>query len=146
MFPYMHMIDKPKLSGQLKILDLAANGGINPNTGVAWAEGDKYRFMFISDGTRNASSASIADYNTFVQDAAIASADDPLPMVPAGERHEQPKEPSAATSADNGLGAAPPLTDSIARQGDSGFDVPTVAPCPVGTTRSGGAPPEATRQ
>ncbi len=36
------------LTGQLGILDLTANGGINPGTGEAWKYGDQYRLVFIS--------------------------------------------------------------------------------------------------
>ncbi|MFZ9935496.1 MAG: hypothetical protein ACO3JG_00400 [Luteolibacter sp.] len=39
-----------------KVLDLTANGGINPNTGVAWAAGDTYRLAFYTAGTTTATS------------------------------------------------------------------------------------------
>jgi len=40
------------LTSQLGILDLTANGGINPATGFAWEAGDTYRFIFAtSTGT-----------------------------------------------------------------------------------------------
>lgn len=61
------------LVGQLGILDLDANAGINPATGSPWQAGDQYRFAFVSSTTRDATSTSIADYNTFVQNAANAS-------------------------------------------------------------------------
>ena len=61
------------LEGELGILDLEANGGINPATGVAWKAGDKYRFAFITSGTTLANSTDIATYNTFVQNQAAAS-------------------------------------------------------------------------
>lgn len=63
--------------GQLKceigLLDLAANGGINPATGSPWQAGDQYRFVFVSSATRDATSTNIADYNAFVQDLANAA-------------------------------------------------------------------------
>lgn len=62
-----------QLSGQLGILDVSANGGINPNTGLAWKSGDTYRLIFLSSSTRNASSTSISDYNSFVQSCAATA-------------------------------------------------------------------------
>ncbi|MDB4226378.1 T9SS type A sorting domain-containing protein, partial [Flavobacteriaceae bacterium] len=59
--------------GQLGVLDLNANGGINPNTGSPWQIGDTYRLVFISSTTRNATSTNIADYNAHVQNAANAA-------------------------------------------------------------------------
>jgi len=61
------------LIGELEILDLDANGGMNPATGSAWQEGDNYRFAFVSSATRDATSTNIADYNAFVQGVANAS-------------------------------------------------------------------------
>ena len=58
------------LIGQLGLLDLTANGGINPETGAAWAAGDTYRLVFVSSTRRNATSTNIADYNSHVQSAA----------------------------------------------------------------------------
>ncbi len=55
---------------QLGILDLAANGGINPATGAAWAHGDTYRLMFTTSMRTPATSTDIATYNAFVQNAA----------------------------------------------------------------------------
>ncbi len=62
------------LTNELGILDLTANGGINPATGVAWALGDTYRFVFLSSTGTQATNTSINYYNTFVQDLANASA------------------------------------------------------------------------
>jgi len=61
------------LVGQLGILDLTANGGINPATGLAWAEGDTYHLAFVTSGTRNATDPDIATYHAFVQAAADAA-------------------------------------------------------------------------
>ena len=61
------------LMSQLGILDLDANGGINPATGNPWQGGDTYRFAFTSSGTTQATSSDINYYNTFVQDLANAS-------------------------------------------------------------------------
>ncbi|MHC4740453.1 MAG: M60 family metallopeptidase, partial [Planctomycetota bacterium] len=61
------------LAGALGILDLAANGGINPATGAPWAEGDTYRFAFFTSATTNAVSADISTYNAWVQGLANAS-------------------------------------------------------------------------
>ena len=62
-----------QLSCQIGILDLTANGGINPATGNPWKAGDKYRFIFTSSGVTPATSTDINDYNTFVQNLANAS-------------------------------------------------------------------------
>ncbi len=59
-----------QLTSQLGILDLTANGGINPSTGIAWKRGDPYRLIFISSTSRDATSSDIADYNTHIQNAA----------------------------------------------------------------------------
>ena len=61
------------LSSQLGILDLDANGGINPGTGNPWAAGDTYHLAFLTSTRRNATSPDIADYNAHVQAAANAT-------------------------------------------------------------------------
>ncbi len=61
------------LMGELGILDLTANGGINPATGAPWALGDQYRFAFHTSASRTAESADIADYNLWVQGLADAT-------------------------------------------------------------------------
>jgi hypothetical protein len=60
-------------AGELGVLDLTANGGINPATGVAWQGGNQYRFIFATSTGRDATSTNIADYNSFVQNAANTS-------------------------------------------------------------------------
>lgn len=54
------------LASQFGILDLTANGGINPNTGNAWAFGDQYRLAFYTAGTFDANSSDIAVHNARV--------------------------------------------------------------------------------
>ncbi len=61
------------IAGQLGILDVTANGGINPATGNPWQIGDKYRLLFITSTTTTANSENITDYNNFVQAAASGS-------------------------------------------------------------------------
>lgn len=61
------------LVGQLGILDLTANGGVNPATGAPWALGDQYRLTFFTSGTSNATSSDISTYNAWVQGLADAS-------------------------------------------------------------------------
>ena len=61
------------VTSQLGILDLNANGGINPATGAAWQAGDTYRLAFVTSGTTVATSTDIATYNAFVQSAASGS-------------------------------------------------------------------------
>lgn len=53
------------LVSQLGILDLTANGGINPNTGVAWAHGDQYRLAFHTQGMITGTSNDPAFYDGF---------------------------------------------------------------------------------
>jgi hypothetical protein len=50
---------------QLGVLSLAANGGINPNTGVAWKVGDKYRLAFHTNGNTVTTSNNPDFYNDF---------------------------------------------------------------------------------
>ena len=57
----------------LGVLDTEANGGINPNTGVAWVVGDTYRLVFCTEDVYQATSTNIDVYNAYVQ-AASASA------------------------------------------------------------------------
>lgn len=64
---------KAQLTNQLGILDLSANGGINPSTGNPWQAGDTYRFAFTSSELSTATSTNIATYNAFVQSAANTS-------------------------------------------------------------------------
>lgn len=54
------------LVGQLGILDLTANGGINPNTGLPWQAGDRYRLAFHTRDGITAVSNDPAAYNSFV--------------------------------------------------------------------------------
>ncbi len=58
------------LSGELGVLDLSANNGINPATGKLWKAGDTYRFLFITSQATTAESGDIATYNKFVQGVA----------------------------------------------------------------------------
>jgi len=55
------------------IVDVQANYGINPATGLPWKGGDTYRFSFTSSATTQATSTDINYYNTFVQNLANAS-------------------------------------------------------------------------
>jgi hypothetical protein len=57
----------------LGVLQLTANGGINPATGLAWAVGDTYRLAFVTSSATPVSSTDITTYNTFVQGVAAAS-------------------------------------------------------------------------
>lgn len=50
---------------QLGVLNLSANGGINPNTGNPWQSGDKYRLAFFTDATTTATSNNPNFYNDF---------------------------------------------------------------------------------
>jgi len=61
------------LKGQLGILDMGANGGVNPATGVPWAEGDQYRFAFHTSERTTAQSSDISTYNAWVQGLADTS-------------------------------------------------------------------------
>lgn len=53
------------LVSQFGILDLNANGGINPNTGNPWQAGDTYRLAFYTDGGIDAQSDDPAVYDAF---------------------------------------------------------------------------------
>ncbi|MCF7956334.1 MAG: hypothetical protein K9M75_11065, partial [Phycisphaerae bacterium] len=62
--------------GELGILDVTANGGINPNTGVAWAIGDQYRLAFHTVGATgkiDSTSNDPAVYNDYVTAEAHAN-------------------------------------------------------------------------
>ena len=66
------------LVSQFGILDLTANGGINPNTGAAWADGDQYRLAFHTDAGTTTTSNDPAFYDNFAttqaqQNAALAT-------------------------------------------------------------------------
>ena len=57
--------DAASLQSQYGILDLTANGGINPSTGVAWQAGDKYRLAFHTNDTINGVSNDPGVYDAF---------------------------------------------------------------------------------
>lgn len=61
------------LAGQLGILNLAANGGINPATGEPWQSGDSYRFAFVTSTDSYPQSANIETYNLEMQNLAGTS-------------------------------------------------------------------------
>ncbi len=64
----------PDLAGELGVIDIVnANGGINPATGLPWADGDTYRIAFITSQTITGESTDIETYNTFVQGVANAA-------------------------------------------------------------------------
>lgn len=54
-------------AGQLGILDLTANDGLNPATGNPWEIGDTYHLIFVTDATTEATETDITFYNDFVQ-------------------------------------------------------------------------------
>jgi len=61
------------LVSQFGILNLSANGGLNPNTGAVWAAGDQYRLAFVTSGTMNGTSNDPNVYNAFVTAQANAN-------------------------------------------------------------------------
>ncbi len=61
------------IAGQLGILDLTANGGINQATGNPWKLGDRYRLAFITSTDSFPASSNITTYNAEVQALANAS-------------------------------------------------------------------------
>lgn len=65
-----------QLAGQLGVLDLTANDGINPATDAARAEGDSYRPVFVTSATTEATSSDTTTYNdnAFVQRVAASGA------------------------------------------------------------------------
>ncbi|MCH7228726.1 Ig-like domain-containing protein [Haloferula sp. A504] len=65
--------DVDDVSGQLGILDLTRNNGINPATGALWKIGDTYRLVFCTSSGISAISSNITTYNNFVQTLADAS-------------------------------------------------------------------------
>ena len=58
-------LSQAALVSQFGILDLTANGGINPNTGNPWQAGDQYRLAFFSSGKITATSNDPAVYDSF---------------------------------------------------------------------------------
>ncbi len=64
-----------QLAGQYGILDATANGGINPNTGVAWVAGDQYRLAFHTKNTFSADNPNASFYNDLVTDEAQLNPD-----------------------------------------------------------------------
>jgi hypothetical protein len=63
----------PLLAGELGILDVTANGGINPATGKAWKAGDRYRLVFVTAANTRAASADLGTYDAFLQRVAGAA-------------------------------------------------------------------------
>jgi len=62
------------LIGEYGILDTSANGGLNPNTGVAWQFGDQYRLAFHTDERIDATSNDPSVYDNFATAQANLSA------------------------------------------------------------------------
>lgn len=60
----------PPIGCQLGVLNLNANGGINPNTGNPWQLGDKYRLAFHTLGTTVTTSNDPDYYNDFATNEA----------------------------------------------------------------------------
>ena len=61
------------LVSEYGILDLTANGGINPNTGNPWQAGDTYRLAFHTDETITGQSDDPAVYDAFATSQANLS-------------------------------------------------------------------------
>ena len=59
--------------GELGILTPGTLAGNNPATGAPWANGDTYRFAFITSAMSTAESTDISTYNAFVQGLANAT-------------------------------------------------------------------------
>ena len=59
--------------GELGILTPGTLAGNNPATGVPWANGDTYRFVFITSTMQGAESSDITTYNALVQGLADAA-------------------------------------------------------------------------
>jgi len=72
-FALMSASANAALVSQFGILDLAANGGINPNTGAAWVAGDQYRLAFHTLGAVTATSNDPAFYDNFATTQAQSS-------------------------------------------------------------------------
>jgi Bacterial Ig-like domain (group 3)/MBG domain (YGX type) len=70
------------LGCQLGVLNLSANGGINPATGNPWTLGDTYRLIFVTSGTTACDSPDIATYNSYVQGLADAAGLGTSPLGP----------------------------------------------------------------
>ncbi len=58
------------LTAQLGVLDLTANSGINPATGLAWQAGDTYRLVFVSSTETIADADGFTYYDNYVQNLA----------------------------------------------------------------------------
>ncbi|NNM29879.1 MAG: hypothetical protein HKO57_10170, partial [Akkermansiaceae bacterium] len=126
-----------QLSSQFGILDLNANGGINPNTGAAWAAGDQYRLAFHTDGTIDGTSSDPAVYDAFAtaqaqQNTALASStgwtamvwvntDDTLPQA------IDPNNPGAGESPVSSPLVRSGTTDQTGGAGQGGAGVPVYA-------------------
>ncbi|WP_372807375.1 M60 family metallopeptidase [Pontiella sp.] len=59
--------------GELGILDLEANGGNNPASGLPWQVGDPYRLVFVTSASRAADDPDLETYDAFVQGLADAA-------------------------------------------------------------------------
>ncbi len=66
---------QPALKCQLGILDLDANGGINPTTEEPWKAGDQYRLAFVVSAANplDPNDKTIDDFNAHIQSVANAS-------------------------------------------------------------------------
>ena len=119
----------PDLTGELGVLDVVnANGGINPATGLEWAQGDSYRLVFITSQTTDAQSADIATYNAFVQGVAAASSTYPdlgngQWKVMASTVAVDARDNTGTNPGTDGTGVAMFLTDGFRKVADDNADL-----------------------
>ncbi|MFK7910926.1 MAG: Ig-like domain-containing protein, partial [Akkermansiaceae bacterium] len=124
------------LAGELGILDpTSANGGINPATGVPWAEGDRYHLAFVTSGTRNATSGDIADYHAFVQAAAAAAGMGGATWYCVGQSYNDPSRDVNAPPMTTSTSII--LADGVTKLADDGPDLANGPDHPFSITELG---------
>lgn len=96
------------VAGQLGVLDI---NGINPATGVQWAEGDTYRLIFVSSATTTATSTDIATYNSFVQGLATTAGYGSVDWTVVASTAATNARDNTGTSVSDGVGEAIVLMD-----------------------------------
>ena len=119
-----------QLASQYGILDVTANGGINPNTGAAWVIGDQYRLAFHTLGVIDATSNDPAVYDAFAtaqaqENPALATSTGWTAMVWINTDGSLDQNIQTGTNANGdpvfGLNPDMPLSSPLVRSGTDDF-------------------------
>jgi hypothetical protein len=111
------------LRGELGILDLKANGGINPATRKRWKVGDQYRLAFVSSRKTAAESHDLSTYDAFLQDLAKSAGIGGTWKVIGSSATVDARDHTSTNPEKSGAGVAVFLLDGRTRVADNSIDL-----------------------